>query len=75
MEEVMNVEDANLSIVISESYGLKRVIHKIYFYLDNYDECSEALKWVTNNYSEFIVPNVRIDCYKVICGRKVLSYV
>lgn len=71
MEEVMNPEDANLSIVISEAYGLKRVIRTVYFYVENNGECGDALRWVVDNYGYLISPNIRIDCYKVIYGRKV----
>lgn len=74
MEEVMRAEDANLSIVISTNYTYNKVIHKIYFYVDDYDECSEALKWVAENYAKFIIPGTRLDCYKVVGGVKMISY-
>ena len=70
----MNRNDANLCIVISETSGLKRLLEKVYFHIENEKECGEALAWVAKNYGYLISPNIRIDCYNVIFGGKVARY-
>lgn len=74
MEEVMNKRDANFVVILSEAYGLKRVILKIYFNLDNFNSTSmwEVLTYVADNYSDYIDSGVRMDFARVICDAAVI---
>ena len=67
IEEVMNKRDANFVVILSEAYGLKRVIMKVYFNIDlGHDAIGDVLRYVADNYSMYIDFNVRIDFARVI---------
>lgn len=68
MEEVMNREDANYIVIISESYGLKRIILKAYFHLDSSDECGEMISYMGDYYGAYMRENTRLEIAKVIEG-------
>lgn len=73
MEEVMNKQDANFVVILSEAYGLKRVIKKIYFKIDLYeDPIRDVLRYVADNYSKYIDSGVRMDFARVICDAAVI---
>lgn len=64
-EELSSAEDANYSIVISETWGLKRVIRKFHFYIPLEVGVSKALTYIAEEYPWEIQPNTRIDIYRV----------
>lgn len=66
MEEVMNREDANYVVVISESFGMKRVILKAFFHLDSSNQCGEMISYVGEYYGAYLRANTRIEIAKVI---------
>lgn len=68
IEEVMDALDANFAVVLSEAWGQKRVIKKVYFRVGEMGRTSDCLTWVAQNYSDYIAPNVRVDIYKVFFG-------
>lgn len=74
LEEVLLAEDANYVIVLSEAFGLKRVLRKIYFYLPEGVGCSEMVKWVAKYYGDFLVPDVRLDMHVVRFGKAIGCY-
>lgn len=63
MEEVTNLNDANYCVILSESFGKKRVIKKIYFNADSSNYIPDMIAWVANYYGYLIVENVKIECY------------
>ena len=68
IEEVMNKQNANFVVILSEAYGLKRVIMKVYFNIDlNHDAIRDVLRYVADNYSIYIDTGVRMDFARVIC--------
>jgi len=68
IEEVMNKQDANFVVILSEAYGLKRVIMKIYFKIDlGHDAIHDVLRYVADNYYMYIDTGVRMDFARVIC--------
>lgn len=71
MEEVLNKEDANYVVIFSETYGLKRVMGKVYFYLDEKKDMREMMHYIADNYFWLISTGVRIDMGKVINGATV----
>ena len=71
MEEVLNKEDANYVVIFSEAYGLKRVIEKVYFHLDEEKDMQEMMHYIADNYSWLISTGMRIDMGKVINGATV----
>lgn len=67
IEEVVDKCDANFVVILSEAYGLKRVIKKVYFKIDlGHDPVSNVLRYVTDNYPMYIDSKVRIDFARVI---------
>lgn len=68
LEEVMDSLDANMAVVISEAWGSRRIIEKIYFSLGELDRPADCLAWVADNYADLIMPNMRIDVYRVFFG-------
>lgn len=74
IEEVMNKRDANFVVILSEAYGLKRVLKKIYFNIDlGHDAIGNVLRYVADNYSMYIDFNVRIDFARVIGNATVVK--
>lgn len=74
IEEVMNKRDANFVVILSEAYGLKRVIMKVYFNIDlGHDAIGDVLRYVADNYSMYIDFNVRIDFARVIGNATVVK--
>lgn len=68
IEEVMDALDANYAVIISEAWGQKRVVKKVYFNVGQMGRVQDCLMWVAQNYGDYIAPNVRIDVYKVFFG-------
>ena len=64
----MNKQDANFVVILSEAYGLKRVIMKVYFNIDfTHDAIRDVLRYMADNYSMYIDTGVRMDFARVIC--------
>lgn len=70
MEELeVMPQDANYVIIFSEAFKAKRVLRKVYIRLPFGERMSKAMRYVVDTYPELVQPNVRIDMYKVRCGR------
>ena len=70
MEELeVMPQDANYVIIFSESFKAKRVLRKVFVKLSGGESAADAMRYVVDTYPELIQPNVRIDIYKVRCGR------
>ena len=71
VEEVLDAEDANYCMVISEVDGLKRVLMKAYFVLHDEEEDVMPDMWgyMIDTYGWYLGPGIRMDCYKVFNGR------
>lgn len=72
-EEVMDPIDADIAIVISENWGYKRPILKVYFRKDSLNEdgmlsLKDCLSYVAENYGDYVAENNRIDIYRVSFG-------
>lgn len=70
MIEVHNIEDAKSVVVISESFGEKKILKEIYFDKNDYPVAS-MIKYSASHYPFFFDYNNRIDIYKVKNGRKI----
>lgn len=68
MEEVTSMDDANYCVILSESFGEKRIIKKIYFNADSESYIPDMVAWVANYYSMYIAENVRIEVFHVRNG-------
>lgn len=68
MEEVLSLEDANYCVILSESFGEKRVIKRIYFNANSEEYIPDMIAWVANWYPGYIMENVRIECFHVRNG-------
>lgn len=68
MKEVFVPQEANRVAIISESFGRKKILEKIYFYLDKDEDMSNILKHIEKNYGYLIDVNIRIDFYFVRNG-------
>ena len=70
MEELeVMPQDANYVIIFSESFKAKRVLRKVFIKLSFGEPTAKAMRYVVDTYPELVQPNVRIDMYKVRCGR------
>lgn len=68
MKEAFVPQEANRVAIISESFGRKKILEKIYFYLDKDEDMSNILKHIEKNYGYLIDVNIRIDFYFVRNG-------
>lgn len=70
VEEVMNKQDANFVVILSEAYGLKRVLKKVYFNIDamTHESMRDILHYVADNYYPYVGTNIRMDFARVICN-------
>ena len=70
MEELeVMPQDANYVIIFSEAFKAKRVLRKVYIQLPFGERTAKAMRYAIDEYPELVRPNVRIDMYKVRCGR------
>lgn len=67
--EVFSSSEANYVVVLSEAFGLKRVIKRIWFNLPEDKPMNNLLLQAAELYGEYISPNIRIDIYKTRAGR------
>ncbi len=68
MKEVFVPQEANRVAVISESFGRKKILEKVYFYLDKNEDMSSILHHIEKNYGYLIDVNIRVDFYYVRNG-------
>ena len=68
MKEVFVPQEANRVAIISESFGRKKILEKVYFYLDKNETMSSVLEHIEKNYGYLIDVNIRIDFYYVRNG-------
>ncbi len=68
-KEVINPEQANRVVIISEAYGRNYVRKKVYFYLPGDMGVKECLMHVLDNYSDLLGCDIRLDVYQVRNGR------
>ena len=68
MKEVFVPQEANRVAIISESFGRKKILEKVYFYLDKNEDTSNILEHIEKNYGYLIDVNIRIDFYYVRNG-------
>lgn len=68
MKEVFVPQEANRVAIISESFGRKKILEKIYFYLDKNETMSSVLAHIKTYYGYLIDVNIRIDFYYVRNG-------
>lgn len=67
MEEVFNAEEADACVVLSEAFGAKQVLKKIYF--KGYDiHIADMIIYVALHYGCYIDEGVRIDTYRMCNG-------
>lgn len=70
MEELeVMPQDANYVIILSEAFKAKRVLRKVFIKRASDEPAAKAMRYVVDTYPELIQPNIRIDMYKVRCGR------
>lgn len=68
MKEVFVPQEANRVAIISESFGRKKILEKVYFHLDKNEDMSSVLEHIEKNYGYLIDVNIRIDFYYVRNG-------
>lgn len=68
MEEVTNMNDANYCVILSESFGEKRVVKKIFFNVDNPGYIPDMVAWVANYYGYLLGENIRLEVFHVRNG-------
>ena len=68
MKEVFVPQEANRVAIISESFGRKKILKKVYFYQDKNEYMSNILEHIEKNYGYLIGVNIRIDFYYVRNG-------
>lgn len=68
MKEVFVPQEANRVAIISESFGRKKILEKVYFYLEKDEDMSNALCYIQKNYGYLIDINIRLDFYYVRNG-------
>lgn len=68
-KEVLNPDQANRVVVISEAYGHNYVRKKVYFYLPGDMGVKTCLMYVLDNYSDLLGCDIRLDVYQVRNGR------
>lgn len=68
MKEVFVPQEANRVAIISESFGRKKILEKVYFHLDKDEDMSNILCHIEKNYGYLIDVNIRIDFYYVRNG-------
>ena len=68
MKEVFVPQEANRVAIISESFGRKKILEKVYFYLDKNEDMSNILEHIEKKYGYLIDVNIRIDFYYVRNG-------
>ena len=68
MKEVFVPQEANRVAIISESFGRKKILEKVYFRLDKNETMSSVLEHIEKNYGYLIDVNIRIDFYYVRNG-------
>lgn len=68
MKEVFVPQEANRVAIISESFGRKKILEKVYFYLNKNETMSSVLEHIKKYYGYLIDVNIRIDFYYVRNG-------
>ena len=68
MKEVFVPQEANRVAIISESFGRKKILEKVYFYLEKDEDMSNALCYIQKKYGYLIDINIRLDFYYVRNG-------
>ncbi|HAU87277.1 MAG TPA: hypothetical protein DCW90_17860 [Lachnospiraceae bacterium] len=71
LKEVINPEEANTVVVISEAWGRNLVRKKVYFQCPGNIAVSDCIRYVLDNYSDVVGYDTRIDTYNVRNGRTI----
>lgn len=61
-------KDANIVVILSEAFGSKNVLLKVWLEIPASVGMNKAIKYVAEYYPDYIDTNVRIDIYRARRG-------